>query len=208
MYVEMILAVMLQGPVWAVDADETPEQRRQLYMPVAQAIEAVARETDNPVRSAAILIALGQNETAFSRYVLEGRCLDGPPGMRCDYDPRTRKPLSRGPFQVRKWCKAQWAAKEGSYESFVEGARCALGYVNKGLQRCLKTPYRAWQGAFAVYRGQSCSDGGKTGPNFKAHKYTRSMIVAEQKLKEADRNQSRQFLAYLRQSYKSGEAED
>lgn len=207
-FAEIVLGIILQGPVWAVDANETPAQRRALYTPVSKAIAVVAKESSNPIETASILIALGQNETGFSRYVLEGRCLDGPPGMRCDYSPLHRAPLSRGPFQVRKWCKAAWAAKDGSYDAILESARCAVQYVRMGLTRCLKSKYPAWEGTFSVYRGQSCADGVKTGSNFKGRKYTRSMIIARQQLRAAESEQRQEFLAYLKQEYGVRTVED
>lgn len=179
---EAILIVMMSGPSWIGDRDDSTEDRKDLLRPLAAAIAEVSNESPNPIQSASILIALGQNETKFARYVLEGRCLDGPPGMKCDYSPRTKKPLSRGPFQVRNWCKKAWKAVDGSPESFVEGARCALHYVQKGLSRCLKSKYRAWQGAYSIYRGQSCSDGEKIGSNYKGQAYTSSMILARKNL--------------------------
>jgi len=193
---ELILSAMLSGPIWGGDVAETPEQRRELYSTVAEAIAEVAIETKDPKRTASILIALGENETTWSRYVLEGRCKDGPPGMRCDYDPKTGRVRARGPFQVWRWCKKAWSAKDGSYESLVEGARCALSFVHRGLTRC-----KHWPGTFAAYRGQPCSAGSKTGDNYKGQKYAKSMSLAGQRLRALEKERSESFHAYLRENY-------
>src|SRR5690606_3297665 len=150
----MIMTVMLAMPPGIGDEHATEEERRTFLEPVAAAIHQVATESPAPIRTASILLALGRNETRFARYVIEGRCQDGPPGMRCDWSRRLNRPVARGPFQVHPWCKAAWAPPETSLESLVAGARCAVSYVNRALRRCLKSKYEAWPGAFAVYRGQ------------------------------------------------------
>lgn len=188
MFTETILSVMLMGPIMSMDTKDTLEERRQLLEPVARAIATVANETSDPLQSAAILVAVGQNETMFARYVLEGRCTDGPPGMKCDYSKKLKKSLSRGPFQVRNWCKGAWAAEDGSYESFVEGARCALHYVKRGFSRCIKTKYPAWEGAYSFYRGQPCEAAIKKGSNFKGWKYTAAMVKAKKELRREEAN--------------------
>lgn len=199
--VEIVLAVMLSGPAWGGDAHESPEQRRELYSTAARAIAAVATETEDPLKAAAVLIALGENETVWARYVLEGRCMDGPRNMRCDYSEKEGRPLAIGPFQVHGWCRAAWSAEKGSYESLVASARCALQYVHLGVKRCRGTPHEAWAGSFATYRGQKCSDGVKTGNQYRARKYLRSMIEAERQLKAEDARVRLEFLEFIRSEY-------
>lgn len=181
----MIMAVMLGMPPGIGDERATEDERRVFLEPVATAIHQVAEESPNPIRTASILLALGKNETRFARYVIEGRCQDGPPGMRCDWSPRHNRPVARGPFQVHPWCKDAWSLPEVSVESLAAGARCAVSLVNRALKRCLRSKHEAWPGAFAVYRGQSCADGVKDGgSNYKGRKYARSLVQIESRLKK------------------------
>lgn len=199
--VEIVLAVMLSGPVWSGDVRETPAARRELYLMPARAIVAAAIETNDPFKAAAVLIALGRNETAWARYVLEGRCMDGPRNMRCDYSAKEGKPLAIGPFQVHGWCRDAWTADPGSYDSTLASARCALQYVHRGVRRCQKTPHDPWAGSFATYRGQKCSDAIKTGTQYRAQKYLRSMIEAERQLRVEDARVRLEFLEYIHSEY-------
>lgn len=201
MYIEMVLSVMMNGPIMTMDTKDSAEERLALMKPLAAAIVEAAQGEANPMQAMAILVAVGQHESIFARYVLEGRCQDGPPGMRCDYDVKSKKSLSRGPFQVRKWCKGAWEAKDGSYESYVEGAKCAIHYVQKGFDRCIKSKYRAWPGAFSFYRGQPCSAGEQVGVNFKGQSYTNSMVNARKSFKEFEKNRSEELKAYIIQEY-------
>jgi hypothetical protein len=180
----MIMGVMLAMPPGIGDERDAEDERRAFLEPVAIAIHQVANESPNPIRTAAILLALGRNETRFARYVVEGRCQDGPPGMRCDWSKRHNRPVARGPFQVHPWCTEAWALPETSLESLAAGARCAVSLVQRALKRCLRGKHEAWAGAFAVYRGQSCADGVKDGgPNYKGRKYARTLIEVERQLK-------------------------
>lgn len=188
----MIMAVMLTMLPGIGDEGATEEERRAFLEPVATAIHQVALETANPIRTAAILLAIGKNETRFARYVIEGRCQDGPPGMRCDWSRRHNRPVARGPFQVHPWCTAAWSSPETSSESLTAGARCAITLVNRALRRCLKSPYEAWAGAFAVYRGQTCADGAKNdGANYKGRKYAHSLVEYERRLKKRVKDATR-----------------
>lgn len=180
----MVLAAMLAMPPGFGDENATDDERRAFLAPVATVIHEVALESDNPIRTASILLALGKNETRFARYVLEGRCQDGPPGEQCDWSKRQGRPIARGPFQVHPWCTAAWSVAETSLESLAGGARCALSLVKRALRRCLRSPHEAWPGAFAVYRGQACADGTKTGSaNFKGLRYTQTLRQVERRLK-------------------------
>lgn len=201
MFKEAILAVMTSMPSWKGDVGETPEQRLALYDPTARAILIAANETDHPVRAASVLLALYENESMGARYVLEGRCLDGPKDMRCDYSALKRRPLARGPFQVREWCKEAWSYPDGSFASILGGARCALHYVGRGIKRCSRSAKAVWAAAFATYRGQNCSDGAKVGHNYKGTKYARSMVKAESQLKKAIDKRSKEFHDYLKENY-------
>jgi len=136
-----VLAAMAALAPYHADRDDSPESRRALYMPTATAIATVARTPEE----AAALIAQAWHESHFARYVLEGRCSEGPPGQRCDPDAHGVA-RARGPWQVwRVACRAADVAGE---------ARCVLGQMRMGLARC-----SSWGGALAALDGQwRCGD--------------------------------------------------
>lgn len=140
-----ILAVMLRLPTWYQDADETPEQRADLLRPVALAIELA---TDDVTEQAA-LIALGYAESSWARYVVEGRCSDGPAGTRCDHG------QARHPWQVhRAACPAAWELAEDDPRALERSAECAVRILRGAKMRCRD----GWRGAFAGFaRGASCT---------------------------------------------------
>lgn len=120
----------------------TADERRALLHPVAEAIVAA---TGGQLQPTAAMVALGYHESAFARYVLEGRCGDGPPGARCDSD-RKGRPQARGPWQVHDWCPA-WKLPEGSPESLAAEAHCAERMMRRSWELCGRT----WLGAFSGY---------------------------------------------------------
>ena len=138
---QFVLAAILALGAYHADRDDSLESRGALLLPVATAIAAVARTPEE----AAALVAQAWHETHFARYVLEGRCSDGPPGQRCDPDAHGVA-RARGPWQV--WlvaCRAADVAGE---------AKCVLGQMRMGLARC-----SSWGGALASLDGQwRCGD--------------------------------------------------
>lgn len=143
-----IVNVMMAQPAWSGDAWMGESARRQLYEPVAQAIADASTDSAD----IAVLITLGWHEGAqFARYVIEGRCNDGPPGARCDDG------MARTPWQVWHWCKAAWDAPDGSRASLAAGAKCALQMLSWGRSACeAKGVQAGWLSAFAGYRSRAC----------------------------------------------------
>lgn len=109
----------------------------ELIRPVAEVIDRVARTREER----AALIADGWFESRFARYVIEGRCQDGPKGARCDPD-KNGVPRARGVWQVWHYCKGQGTEAE---------ARCVLSQMRLGLSRC-----GSWEGAFSALHGPGC----------------------------------------------------
>lgn len=146
---EAILAVLMGLPAWYEDAGEPRAARLELLGPVASAI---AGASGGDHQRAAALIALGWHESKFGRYVLEGRCSDGPPGARCDNG------RARGAWQL--WavaCPAAYQYPAGSLESLELEARCADRLLQGARGRCRgRHPAGALAGAFSGYRGLDC----------------------------------------------------
>lgn len=143
--VEAIVAAMLTLPQYTGDryADPTPEDRARLYRPVAVAISAVAKNRTE----AAALVAVAYSESALARYVADGVCHQGPPGVRCDGG------LSRGVWQIRSWCRALWAGPENSPTRHIDGARCAVQRLRQGARKCSGKGYA---GLMAYYGTGRC----------------------------------------------------
>jgi len=134
----LILAAMLSLPGWYLDKDDTPEQRSELYRPVADAIHTVAKNR----RQQAFLVTQAWAETKFARYVLEDRCQDGPIGARCD------RGKASGPWQVWSWCKDAHDKSLTNAQRFEAGARCALRGYHQGARMCT-----GYEGMFIAQRG-------------------------------------------------------
>jgi hypothetical protein len=137
---DTLLAMLALAVAW-VDRGESPEARRELFRPVAEAIDAEAKTP----RQKAFLIAQGFEDTKFARYVIEDRCLDGPKGQRCD------EGRSHGPFGVSvKYCPSK---------DFRVQAHCALKAAWGGAQRCkdhsLSPPHAWFVGTAGM--GRSCA---------------------------------------------------
>ena len=135
--VEALLAVALSFPPWYGDRRDSTEARRELYRPT---VEAIVEETQNE-KYQALLLAQAIEDTHLARYVLEGRCLDGPPGQQCDHG------RSRGPFQVGRWCPTG---------SLRDEAHCALRAAWGGVARCREKALSPWHGAFAGLAARDC----------------------------------------------------
>jgi hypothetical protein len=126
----IILTAMLNQPPAYVDRHESREERAKLLAPYAHVIDKVGRN----IEEKAALVAQGLSETQGARYVLEGRCHEGPRGQRCD------EGRARGFWQVHPWCKA----------TTIEGeARCVLSIMRSGKYRC----QTGWLGAFSATKG-------------------------------------------------------
>lgn len=126
----VILKVLLQQPIWHEDVRD-----EKLLMPVAEAISEVSSSVDE----AAALISDAVKESHLARYVIEGRCQDGPPGQRCDNG------RARGPWQVHNWCKKEGLRGE---------AQCTLNILRMGLSQC----HHQWAGAFSALGVKGCND--------------------------------------------------
>jgi len=143
--VARVLAAMVVMPTWYQDVEETPEQRADLLRPVALAI---AQATDDRVEQAA-LVSLGWHESRWARYVLEGRCQDGPSGARCDNG------RAVSPWQV--WavaCPSAHAVPADHPVVNERAAACAVRLLRGGRSRCRGLhPAGDWAGAFVAYGG-------------------------------------------------------
>jgi hypothetical protein len=121
---------MVKVAAYSGDADDSTESRVILMTPLAAAIA----EASSSLEEQAALLAQSYRESGWARYVLENRCEDGPVGAQCDAG------KSRGPFQVKAWCKAAWDAESSLQEQYVGGARCALRLYRAGKARCRGEP--------------------------------------------------------------------
>jgi hypothetical protein len=145
---DVVLRVMLKQPQAVRDRADGPEARADLYRPLAHAIASATRNLNLVVA----LMAQSYYETKWARYVLEGRCKDGPPGERCDWSSVMKAPLARGPWQVHRWCRAAWDTDDGSPESYEASAACQLRLLKQHYAAC-----KTWEGAFAGSWRGSCS---------------------------------------------------
>ncbi len=149
--VPAILAAMLAQPVWYQDVHETPEQRADLLRPVAM---AVALATEDRTEQAA-MVALGWHESRWARYVIEGRCKDGPDGARCDSG------RARSPWQVHRYglCRSAWTYAEDDPRTLELAAECAVRLLRGAKSRCRGLhPAGDWAGAFSQYgTGARCT---------------------------------------------------
>ncbi len=143
--VDRILRSIFRRPTWYQDKHLSRQERAVYLRPVAKAIARAAR---NDVEAAA-LVTQGWYESRYARYVIEGRCLDGPVGAQCDV---TRKGVirARGPWQVWKWCQEAWGFRQGDQAALVHEARCIARWMRGAMRRC---PKGGWVAAFAGMRG-------------------------------------------------------
>jgi hypothetical protein len=136
---QAVLIAILEGPIYERAADEVEAARLQ---PIAEAIAEVAGYPE----AAAAAVAKGTFESYWARYVLEGRCDEGPKGQRCD--PVSGTATALGPWRLHRWCEAAWAKGPRSYP---EQATCAVGRLHWGWRKC-----RTWAGALNAYGGRAC----------------------------------------------------
>jgi hypothetical protein len=137
-----VLAAALSLSQYVGDKVETPEQRSTLYRPVAEAIAEVARTNVE----ASMLIALAFHESGFARFVIEGRCADGPPGQRCDGG------KARGVFQLHQSaCPDAWKLQDGSAPAIRAEAHCAIRLLRWNADRGKDHAPSRLHAAFAGY---------------------------------------------------------
>lgn len=150
-----VLAVMLALPTFYGDRGETFDQRYKLLEPLA--FEIVSAAGGSRWR-ASLLVTTAYAETRLARFVIEGRCEEGPVGMRCDYSHKLKRSLSRGVFQLKEEsCRAAYQYPAGSRESLREEARCAIRQLGAAKKRCAGVhPAGDLAGMFSGYGGNSC----------------------------------------------------
>jgi hypothetical protein len=172
---EAVLTAALSLAPYVGDKADTPEQRSALYRPVAEAIAEVARTKSE----ASILVALAFHETGFARFVIEGRCTEGPPGQRCDGG------KARGVFQLHEAaCRDAWELKDGSVESIRAEARCAIRLLRWNGERGKdRTPNRVLA-AFAGYAARDWNWDGAAKRVETARKIEKALQRAPQKKPE------------------------
>lgn len=156
----ILLVLLAQGP-HTTDLDEGEASRRARLDAVASAIAEASERYADPPRVAAALLVIGRRESHWARYVGEGRCSEGPVGMRCDPD---KKGVARARTYWQLWSKAcapAWEASPGSREELSAAAKCAAGLWVGASQRCQDAPDGAIAGAFAGYRSGCLWKGGK-----------------------------------------------
>jgi len=124
------------------DAHESEAQKLARLLPVASAIDAATSD----IHERAILVALGQHESHFARYVLDGRCSDGPRGKReCDSG------RAVGPWQI--WRLAQrdvpddLAAQASIAVRLLRGYRRTCGSLEGALSMYARGGLCTWSGA-------------------------------------------------------------
>jgi hypothetical protein len=141
-------------PVHTTDRDEDPLSRSERLSDIALVVSIVAPS----INRSTTLIETGRSETHFARYVGEGRCLDGPPGMRCNPD-SNGLPRSLSYWQLeRSACPALFDAEDGTLEALCIAADCANHIWWAQYWRCYsKNPDGPIAGAFSGYAtGESC----------------------------------------------------
>ena len=149
-----IWMLLLGLPRHVTDLDEPYESRAGRLAVTAVAIADV---TDGDIARAARVVALGDVESHFARYVMNGRCQDGPKGSRCDPNHRGEA-QSIGPWQQRRRaCPAAWAAPMGSVEQLRAQAKCADRLLRGAMRYCGKRAPSPEAASFAGYRSWDCA---------------------------------------------------
>lgn len=162
-----IVSILHNTPRFSGDRDEPDAGRSARLRLIGKAILEAARTEGPsanfaPAELAASLAAVGQHETGWARYVGEGRCEDGPPGMRCDPGP-DGKPQARGYWQLwRSSCSGLWALEDLHRKPFdyldgqvYAGARCAAVRLVRERERCFgRNKKGIIAGMFGGYMGR------------------------------------------------------
>jgi|SRR5690606_39971735 len=153
--IERLHALLVALPAFAAEpTPETADERAARLEPVAAAIWQATETTPAGFTRgqwAAVIAAVGWHESRYATYVTEGRCSEGPVGMRCD-----------GGRAIQAWqqwqpaCPAAWRLPHGSREQLNESARCASRLLVSALRRCRSRAPSVLAGAFSGYAGASC----------------------------------------------------
>lgn len=167
-----VLAAALSLSQYVGDKVDTAEQRSTLYRPVAEAIAEASRTNVE----ASMLLALAYHESGLARFVIEGRCADGPPGQRCDGG------KARGVFQLHAAaCPDAWKLDAGSVESIHAEARCAIRLLRWNADRGKDhTPTRV-HAAFAGYAAREWTWDGAAKRVETARKLEKALLRVPQK---------------------------
>jgi hypothetical protein len=144
--VEAVHAILVALTPWHGDRDVPAEERSAALYDEAVAFTTVTQRPDE----LAALIAQGKHDSNFALRVIRGHCDQMPVGERCD------KLHARGVLQVHSWCRKAWALPDGSRESMIEEARCALRIIRHGKAVCRDTAQSPMHGAFAALAARSC----------------------------------------------------
>ncbi len=140
-HTDRTLAALQAMPAHFTDADE--ENRGGRLFEIARAIDAA---TDDRVERAALL-TLGRYESGWARYVLEGRCHEGPRGRHeCDSGNST------GAFQLRPNANFPEVPPDLAGQAVM-----ALRLWRGARVHCRRVVSDEFAGAFSMYgSGNSC----------------------------------------------------
>lgn len=140
-----ILATLLKLHLWSPDVtQENPAERAERLQVASVAIAAAASSRDET----AFLLAEGEAETRFAKYVGEDRCQDGPAGVRCDHG------TARGYWQAhRAACPALFELPDGDERAVAVAAQCSIALFRYARFAC-----SAPEGVFNLPAGRRCSD--------------------------------------------------
>lgn len=117
----VVLKVLLMQAPFDRDRSLSIEERAEFERPYAEAIAKAA----HTYWEVALLESDAISETHMARYVIEGRCMDGPVGQQCDA--KHGAPQARGVWQLHEEaCRQAWAFPEASRESIMLEAECAI----------------------------------------------------------------------------------
>jgi hypothetical protein len=110
---------------------ELPPERWVRLQAESEAIAAAASESPRPWRAAALLLAVGYDESRFTVWVGRGGCQTvAPTDRRCDGG------RARSYWQLwRAACPALHSLPSDVNGTLV-AARCALGHLERGIRRC------------------------------------------------------------------------
>jgi len=136
-------------------AAELDWRRTQAAICITGAAETRARGWSRE-RVAASLVALGEAESHFARYVWVGDCMRGPVGARCD--PHRGVSRARTAWQLhRAACPRAWSLPHGSTAEVCAAAECAASLLQGAAHRCRNRAVSPEAGAFSGYAGISCT---------------------------------------------------
>lgn len=169
--IDALLVIIMAMPQFQGDG-ETPQQRLDRVHAFAELACEYSPEM------AANLTTLAEHESRFARYVWYG-CKTIPSGAaNCDRDRRTGKPRAKGPFQLWRWCKAVWAAEDGSRAQLRAGMACASRRLRSMARHCRgRNQYGLLAGMFAGYRSRHCEWTGSRSNGVVARTKTRDRIL-------------------------------